>query len=229
MGFAFNLLGVLICLLVLFLLLIASYHLHLGRQYQVMCAVLKSFHDFQRLLLVRKIEFVCLFIGNGPKLQYQDLDAVKLKVSEAIEKTLNPIAKYGDRIENSDHTWLALYGGDTFVEDKPDLGSVIHFVKQKYNPILVSVQCWDELDSHVDYVWKYPKVVTDGRVVYGGFNEMGNPVGGTDIYLGNEVMKLLNAVFNVDARGRVGSQEKEYALGKKLNVVHIDALPKNAT
>ena len=40
------------------------------------------------------------------------------------------------------------------------------FFLQK-NPL--AIQCWPEIDSHVDYVWQYPKEMDEnGRVIYGG-------------------------------------------------------------
>ena len=27
--------------------------------------------------------------------------------------------------------WLAVYGGDTFIQDAPDLGAAMHFIKKK--------------------------------------------------------------------------------------------------
>uniref|UniRef100_A0A7M5TVR3 Uncharacterized protein n=1 Tax=Clytia hemisphaerica TaxID=252671 RepID=A0A7M5TVR3_9CNID len=189
---------------------------------------IKTFNDFHQLLKLHHIQKVCLFIGNGPKLQYKDLDAVKLKTSHAIETIvgLKP-SEIVKRTESEYQKCLVLYGGDTFIEDKPDLGAVIHYVKKKYNPILVSVQCWKEFDEHVDYVWTYPEQISDqGRVIYGGFDEKGKPVGGTSVYLSEEIQKMLTAVFNVDARGRVGSKERDFSVKQKLNVVNIEALPK---
>ena len=183
-----------------------------------MCSVLNTVNDFRRILNLHNIQKVCLFIGNGPRLQYKDLDSVKNHVSRAIETTLN----IKPEPEVTDCTsWLLLFGGDTFVEDKPDLGAVIHYVKRKYNPIVVSVQCWPEYDDHVDYVWKYPEVLNKGRIVYGGIDGKGNLLGGTSVYLSEDMRKLLTYVFNVDAQGRVGAQEKEFAISQKLNVVNI--------
>ena len=121
---------------------------------------------------------------------------------------------------------MALFGGDTYVAERPDLGWVMKFVKDTYNPVVVAVQCWEEYDTHVDYVWKYPEVKDNGHTVYGGFDAEGNGVGGTAVYLGEDVRKLLTVVFDVDARGRVGAREKEFALLKGLEVVQIEAQAK---
>ena len=33
----------------------------------------------------------------------------------------------------------------------------------------LAIQCWPEIDSHVDYVWHYPKELDEnGRAIYGG-------------------------------------------------------------
>ena len=37
----------------------------------------------------------------------------------------------------SHNKWIAVFGGDTFKEEKPDLGAVMHFVKKEFNPVLL--------------------------------------------------------------------------------------------
>lgn len=33
----------------------------------------------------------------------------------------------------------------------------------------LAIQCWPDIDSHVDYVWQYPKDLDEnGRAIYGG-------------------------------------------------------------
>ena len=178
-------------------------------------STITKFVEFKEIMRKNDVDRVLLFLGNGPKLQYNDLTSVKSKLNETLERTLNIQ-------ENSSKRWIAIFGGDTFVEEKPDLGAVIYHVKQKYNPILVAVQCWAEFDSHVDYVWKYASEKNEnGRTIYGGIlNE--KPVGGTGIYLGEEMCQILEGVVNVQAQGKVGTLELEYAKTKNLKIIKID-------
>ena len=102
----------------------------------------------------------------------------------------------------------------------------MYFIKQKYNPVLVAVQCWDEFDSHIDYIWRYDNEI-NGKIIYGGFDENGIPIGGTGIYLSEEFREIITAVIDIDSRGRIGPQEIDFARSKGLKIIHIPALPKN--
>ena len=35
--------------------------------------------------------------------------------------------------------WIAVFGGDTFKKEKPDLGAVMHFIKKEFNPALLGM------------------------------------------------------------------------------------------
>ena len=184
-------------------------------------STITKFVEFKEIMRKNDVDRVFLFLGNGPKLQYKDIKAVKSELNETLDRTLN--------VQENCHQkrWMAIFGGDTFLEEKPDLGTVIFHVKEKYNPILVAVQCWPEFDPHVDFVWKYASEKNEnGRTIYGGFlNE--KPVGGTGIYLGEEMCQILEGVINVQAQGKVGSLELEYAKTKNLKIINVPALPKN--
>ena len=73
---------------------------------------IKCLTEFKKLLTYHEIKNTYLFIGNGAKLQYKNMEDVKLKVTETFEN-LN--------LKNS----LAIFGGDTYIEDKPDLGQYL--------------------------------------------------------------------------------------------------------
>ena len=47
------------------------------------------------------------------------------------------------------------------------------------------------------------------------------PIGGTKIYLSEDFQRIMTAVINVDSRGRVGTQEIEYAKTKGLNLINV--------
>ena len=46
---------------------------------------IRSLKEFKKLLLDRNIAATYLFIGNGPRLQYQDIQDVNNKVGAALE------------------------------------------------------------------------------------------------------------------------------------------------
>ena len=179
----------------------------------------KDFNDVTKMMSKKNIEAAYLFIGNGPKLQYKDMAEVAQKLSFHIDKIQS---------SHGPGNWLAVYGGDTFVEDSPDLGAVMAFVKKTYQVPLLSVQGWSEVDDFVDYVMLYDEEKdSNGSVVYGGVFD-GKLYGGTKIYLGAEFCKILGGVVNVDARGRVGRTEVAYARDIGLRVIDVIPLePKN--
>ena len=171
------------------------------------------------LMSKRELVAAYLFIGNGAKLQYKSLDEVKLKLSPILDELQ---AKHGAS------KWLAVYGGDSYVKEKPDLGAVMAFVKEKYDIPLVAVQGWPQVDDFVDYVLTYEEQRdVNGRTIYGGVVD-GKLLGGTNIYLCDEFQKLLRGVINLDSKGRIGKTEVEYARKIGLNVIDVIPLtPKN--
>ena len=179
----------------------------------------KDFNDVTKMMSKKNIEAAYLFIGNGAKLQYKDMTEVAQKLSFHLDKIQS---------SHGPGNWLAVYGGDTFVEDSPDLGAVMAFVKKTYQVPLLSVQGWSEVDDFVDYVMLYDEEKdSNGRIVYGGVSD-GKLYGGTKIYLGSEFSKILGGVINVDARGRIGRAEVTYARDIGLKVIDVVPLaPKN--
>ena len=92
---------------------------------------------------------VYLFIGNGPKKQYEDMHKVESSVRELLDNlgirysfnaTLH-LSKIFDHyfIFRNGQTWIAVFGGDTFKKEKPDLGAVMHFIKKEFNPALLGM------------------------------------------------------------------------------------------
>ena len=55
------------------------------------------------------------------KLQYKSLDEVKQRICPVLDEL---------QTKHGASKWLAVYGGDTFVEEKPDLGAVMALVKE---------------------------------------------------------------------------------------------------
>ena len=83
-----------------------------------------------------------LFLGNGARKQYADVDgAVTALVSRLLA---NLPAKF-----------VAVYGGDTFVPEKPDLGVVMKRIQETLFVPLLAVVGWEDHDAHVDFTWRY--------------------------------------------------------------------------
>ena len=163
---------------------------------------IKTMAEFSSMLPKLNISAVYLFIGNGAKLQYANMDKVKTVLAPAMESLDKKHGAGG---------WLAVYGGDTWVEDKPDLGACMHWVKQVYKPYMMAVQAWEECDEFVDFVYKYEEEKDEqGRTLYGGVKD-GKLVGGSKVYLGEEFRRVLTGIVNIDARGRIGTQELAFA------------------
>merc|ERR1712227_600629 len=111
-------------------------------------------------MFTNKMKAAYLFIGNGQKYQYQDMKEVERKLSIFLDTITN---KHGNG------SWLAVYGGDSYIPDKPDLGTVMAFVKNKYNVPILSIQGWPEIDNFVDYTWMYKAEKDENeRILYGG-------------------------------------------------------------
>jgi len=181
--------------------------------------VLHSAEEVANVMLKRNLKATYLFIGNGAKLQYKSMDEVKQKICPVLDELQS---KHGSS------KWLAVYGGDTFVKEKPDLGAVMALVKEKYDVPILSIQGWPEVDDFVDCVLIYDEQKDEnGRTIYGGVTD-GKLVGGTKVYLGQEFQNLLTGVVNLDAKGRIGKAEVEYARELGLNVIDVVPLtPRN--
>merc|ERR1712196_744644 len=97
--------------------------------------------------------------------------------------------------ELGDRDWVAAFGGDTMIPTAPDLGSVMAQVQQRCQVPLLAVVGWDEIDPHVDFAYRYASQTCGrtGRELYGGFDEDGDAVGGTAVYL-KEWASMLRAV-----------------------------------
>ena len=64
-------------------------------------------------------------------LQYKDINQVK----DGLKPLLAQI-----EWQHGPGGWLAVYGGDTWVEEKPDLGICIHWINEAHKPTVLVVQ-----------------------------------------------------------------------------------------
>ena len=163
-----------------------------------------------------------LFLGNGPRHQYASVPDILVALKPVLAQAL--VAKVGEE-EREPASFVAVYGGDTFVPDKPDLGAVMHAIKEEYDISICSVQGWDQTDEHVDHVYMYEiSRSPEGREQYGGFDHRsGEKLGGSAVYLGEEWLEQTRAIVAIEPRGRVGTQELKYA--QELNAVPVLLVP----
>ena len=176
-------------------------------------ALISSMKEFGNIVNKLGISAVYLFIGNGAKLQYDNMENVKT--------VLGPVIEDLDRNHGAGQ-WLAVYGGDIWVEDSPDLGACMYWIKKVYKPYTMAVQGWMEHDEFVDYVYIYEEEKDDeGRTLYGGVRD-GKLLGGSKVYLGAEFRKYLTGIISIDAKGRVGTQELDYARKVGVQITKVE-------
>ena len=174
----------------------------------------KNFSELSGILSKLEISGVYLFIGNGAKLQYGNMEQVR--------SSLKPVLTNISNLHGGNRGWMAVYGGDTYDPANPDLGSCMQYVKSQFSPYLLSVQGWPEVDNFVDFVLQYEeKRDQKGQIVYGGVLEDNTLLGGTSVYLGEDFRSILSGVVNISARGRIGTRELDYARHVGLNVIDV--------
>ena len=52
-------------------------------------STITKFVEFKEIMRKNDVDRVFLFLGNGPKLQYKDITAVKSELNETLERTLD--------------------------------------------------------------------------------------------------------------------------------------------
>ena len=177
-------------------------------------SAVKNFSELSAILSKLEISGVYLFIGNGAKLQYGNMEQVRA--------SLQPVLTNISQLHGGSRGWMAVYGGDTYDPSKPCLGSCMHYVKSQFSPYILSVQGWPEVDNFVDFVLKYEEQRDQkGEIVYGGVREDKTLMGGTSVYLGDDFRSILSGVVNISARGRIGTVELDYARHVGLNVIDV--------
>lgn len=179
-------------------------------------SVIRSFSELSSILSKLEISGVYLFIGNGAKLQYANMDQVKT--------SLEPVLSNISNLHGGSRGWMAVYGGDTYDPTNPCLGCCMHYVKTEFSdpPYLLSVQGWPQVDDFVDFVLKYEEKKDErGNIVYGGVVENKSLLGGTSVYLGEDFRSILSGVINISAMGRIGTAELDYARHVGLNVIDV--------
>lgn len=165
-----------------------------------------------------------LILGFGSKGQYKD--------PEAAEMVLDKVADQLDA-EYGKGRWLAVFGGDPYKADAPDVASLVRYLQEQRSvPVLAlqsdEVKEWGGVDQHLDYV-HYVPTTTDAssQIVWGGFLD-GKPAGPTAAYLGDDFIggknPRLKGVVAVGG-GEIAGQEAIYAKqhGIPLHYVRAEA------
>lgn len=162
---------------------------------------------------VRSYAAVCLLLGNGPRRGYADAAAAALEASAHLE----PLLARG-RV-------LAIFNGDTAVPSRPDLGMVAKHMRERHGPAgieLLSVQSWDEVDEHVDHVFRH----TEGET-YAGVGVGGELKGASAIYFDPVFIAACPGsklhVIAVGTGGQAGATEIAFAEEARLPVIRVPA------
>jgi hypothetical protein len=197
-------------------------------------AATKSLENHEAMLsLIRQFNASLLFIGHGSKGQFGNIDEVLSKVDILVAK-LNSL--YGIK------GWLAIFGGDNYNSEKPDIAHIIKHLKDKYGVAILAIQSdvvikYGGVDQHVDFVRYVPtfyKTMVDSEGVakkvthWGGLSD-GVPQGPTAVYLGEDLTggdnPLLKGVIAIGG-GPIGLEEAKLALEKSVPVRYIQAVTK---
>lgn len=166
-----------------------------------------------------------LFLGHGSKSQFQNLDEAFKSVDEVVSENN---AKYGVG------RWVAVFGGDSYNADKPDIAHIIKYLKSKHGVPILAVQSdvvqinYGGVDKYIDYVQYVPtQKDINGKTVWGGFVD-GRPAGPTAVYLKQFIDKgILKAVVTMGG-GQISLQETNYAYENGIPITYVWAQAKDA-
>lgn len=131
-----------------------------------------------------------VILGHGSKQQFGDTNLMSQATGHFVDTHVSRPQKM-----------LALYGGDPFSPDAPDVSHVVRDIGDRKGAQTMGVQAdvvvkeWDSpLDAHLDHsVYVNTQKGADGKVLWGGTDADGRPVGNTRYYL-DEVGGDLNGV-----------------------------------
>jgi len=180
-----------------------------------------------------------LFLGHGSKAQFNDITATL----KEIDRTVTELDKqYGKG------QWFAVFGGDGFNADKPDIAHVMKHLKDAHQIPIMAIQSdvvagWGGVDKYIDYVHYVPThqipqidasgapIMEDGKqktkIHWGGLVD-GVPKGPTATYLGSEFLSGTNPIVNgivVAGGGPITLDEVRYGheLGVPIHYVRAEA------
>ena len=167
---------------------------------------------------------VVLLLGFGARAGYGDLPGAYADVRARLAHVFANVAPELSITPKPSRDWLLVFGGDTAIESKPDLGMLVKRLRSttapwpaplgarsewSVAPTVLAVQCWEEVDDHIDFVYVYPSDWHEGRQLWGGVVD-GRPRAATAVYLGPEITPRLTAVIAAGGGG-IAAQELRYA------------------
>lgn len=88
---------------------------------------------------ISKFDAVYSFTGHGSKNQLKDIS----EISENLEDLVNDLNKM-----HGAGKWLAVYGGDPYNPEKPDIGFIMEHLFRKHKIKILAVQCRDYVVSN---------------------------------------------------------------------------------
>jgi len=136
--------------------------------------------------------------------------------------------------------WAALFSGDTYDPNEPDIAHVLKYLNDRYHIPVISIQsdAIPEVDRFVKYVRFVPtvrvpvvdaqghQVIENGkpksRIHYGGLID-GKPKGPTEVYLGDDLISGKNPILEdviAESGGPVTLQEVQYAYAHGLHITY---------
>ena len=158
-------------------------------------------------------------VGYGSKCQLQDVEQAKAGADRVLAH-LNEQFGAGK--------WMAVFGGDSYNEEKPDIAVICKHIQDQGVPLL-AIQCskvdeeWGGVDwpTDLDAVHYYPTDLSDEQaVLWGGRTSDGKLVGGTRIYLGEMVDAGLTKAMCAFGGGKIAAEEAAVAADKGLPVIY---------
>lgn len=172
------------------------------------------FNEETQLIEEIKDYKIVLFIGNGSKNQYnkEDLNKIDIKLNNLIKKF--------------NKNWIAVYGGDKYDDENPDIGYIMKKIHEKgiktcaiQSDIVLK---WNSpIEQYIDLVYYVKTSYKDNNdILWGGFHN-GELIGPSKIYLENFIEKgILNEIIVIGG-GLITKDEIIYAINKGFNPKYI--------
>ena len=160
---------------------------------------------------------IVLIVGHGSKNQYK-----RDKLKELKSCLKNDIKYLNDEYSKN---WIAIYGGDNYNEETPDIGYIINILnKENVKTATVQSKYCEEnkwyVDKYIDFVYYTNTTYNiDNNIIWGGFYN-GNPAGPTKIYLEEFInLGILKKVYAIGG-GKISKEEVQYALNNNIDIIY---------
>lgn len=177
-------------------------------------------HPEEVVSFISKHSHAVLFVGFGKHLQYKDPEEFQQKLDRYAE---NLNSRYGRG------RWIAIYGGDQFDLERPDIAHAMMYLHQAHHVKILSISNDIIADKPIpEFVTAYhftPTVKSDDKIIWGGLLN-GELVGPSRIYLGTHSnTPVINSVVSIGG-GQTALQELKHAQLLKIPITYIKATPR---